>query len=431
MRLIALLCAVCCLVACTDQKPPEAVPVKRSYSYPDTSSDWLNTSGRLYTERRAVSLDGVDIRSACYLLNADNLDLLIHLRNYDARFKGLPDHQWLVQADVFNRQVSDPALPADQLPLRLLPFPGHDQALLQTVRLEPDGSVRDQGAALQLLDPAGTVSPIEGAESLYPVTIDGEGLIHCWQQSALQLDRGLLYSSRDYAAGLQLLDSAGQAADSPLQWLSINADPVSPAHSTVSYLMDLPGNNLPQDVEWKFPYHMSYSAESWLPPLLNLSGNRIATLLFQPDATGPSSRANYNGIFRLATLDPQDGSIHLLEEDMPPRLNILLQDDVLFFCRPTNGESTVRWEIWASDPSGLHKRRLYYSDDSVYLNLADLTAGRLLFFRQFFAREDSQPVLYSELLEVSTEGLGKGIVNLERRLAGTVDSPSGIPPINF
>lgn len=431
MRFIILIIVLCNLAGCAERRAAEAPPTKRSYTYPVTDSSWLDVGGRLYTERRAVSPDGVDIRSACYLLNAEELDLLIHLRNYDARFKGMPDHQWLIQADVIDRQVHEPLMPENHIPLRLLPFSEHRRALLQTAELELDGTVLDKPTQLHLLNSDGSLTQVQGADACYPESVDDNALIHAWKISSLQMDKGLVHSTRDYPAGELLLTADGTGANELSKWLSISADPVSPARSSISYFCDLPGNDLREDVEWKFPYHMSYSAESWLPPLFGVSDNRIVTLLFQPDATGPSSRANYNGIFRLVALDPADGSVRLLEEDMPPKLNILLRDDVLFFCRPTNGEETTRWEIWATDPSGLIKRRLYVSDDSIYLNLADIAGDRLLFFRQFFAREDAQPVLFSELLELSTQGLGKGLVNLDKKLGAAVDSPSGIPPINF
>jgi hypothetical protein len=431
MRVIIMIFLLWISAGCADQKAAEAPPVKRSYAYPVSDSSWLDVTGRLYTERRAVSPDGVDIRSASYLRNEDRLDLLIHLRNYDARVKGLPDHQWLVKADVINRQALEVHIAQQAMPLRLLPLPDHSQALVQTAETELDGSVLDKPTRLQLASPDGSLTELPGAAAIYPESVDADVLIHGWKVTSLQLDKGLLHSTRDYAAGELLLKVDGSSAEQLSKWFSISADPVSPARSSISYFCDLPGNDLREDVEWKFPYHMSYSAESWLPPLFLMSGERLVTLLFQPDATGPSSRANYNGIFRLAALDPADGSIRLIEEDMPPKLNMLLRDDVLFFCRPTNGNESTRWEIWATDASGLHKRRLYHSDDSIYLNLADIAGDRLLFFRQFFAREETQPVLFSELLELSTAGLGKGLVNLDKKLGDQVDSPSEIPPINF
>ncbi len=432
MRTAFLLLLLLGLCACADQDQPEQAPLKRSYAYPETDSAWLDTAGQLYTERRAVSPEGVDIRAACYQLAEQSMQFVIQLRNYDARIKDAPDHQWIVQAEVFTGETRELELPDSGIPLRLLPLPDHSRVLMQTATVDPDGRVSDQSTQLMLLTGSGEISKVSGGTSVFPAKLLDDDRLSGWRVSGLQLDRGMLHSIRDWKAGEQYLSLEGAAADNPQATLSISADPVSPARSVVSYLLDLPGTELPTDVQWEFPYHMSYSSESWLPPLFELDSGLLATVLFQPDARGSSSRANYNGLFRLATLDPQDGTVHILHEDIPSKLTILEQDDVLYYCCPTNTDSGTRWEIWATDSIGLHKRRLYLSDDSVYLNLADVSGSRLLLFRQFFAREETQPALFSELLEVSTEGLGRGLARLERRLGGQADgSDSSIPPISF
>ncbi|MCB1219397.1 MAG: hypothetical protein H7A35_10725 [Planctomycetales bacterium] len=431
MRIAPVLFVVFLIASCNQQEqaPPEA---KRVYGYPQAESSWLDTSGRLYTERRAVSPDGVDIRAAAYQISGEDLQLVLQLRNYDARVPDSPDNQWLVQAEVFDKVAEDVELPDGQVPVRMLPTPDHQQVLLQTAIPDADGRVSDQNTHLLLLDAQGESSPISGADSLYPAQFTDSGSLECWTVNALQLDRGLLHSTRKLGDGASWINLDGSEATAPPSWMKVSADPVSPARSMVSYYVDIAGNALPEDVEWNFPYHMSYSSESWLPPLFRLPGGRLATLLFQPDARGPSQRANYNGIFRLATLDPDSGTVNILHEDIPPKLTILEQDGVLFYCCPTDGEESVRWEIWATDVSGLNKRMLFTSDDSIYINLADVAGQRLLFFRQYFAREDTAPVLFSELQEVSTEGLGRGLVQLESRLGGMADGiDSGIPPISF
>ncbi|MEZ5338394.1 MAG: hypothetical protein R3F46_09015 [bacterium] len=420
------------LCGCQQAEQAAELPAKQVVSYPAVESEWLNTSGQVYAERRAVSPDGVDIRAAAYIRSGDELQFLIQLRNYDARIPDTPDNQWLVQADVFQRRVTDLELEEGQIPLRIMAQPDHSAVLVQAAVQDPDGRVSDQTTHLLTLDSSGTATPVAAGDALYPAQFIGDGQLEAWPVDALQLDRGLLHSTRRLADGASWISVSGGEAQRPASWMRISSDPATPARSMVSYYADIPDTALDEDVEWNFPFHMSYSSESWLPPLLRLQDGKLATLLFQPDARGKSQRANYSGLFRLATLDPADGAVRILHEDIPPKLTILEQDGVLFYCCPTNGEESTRWEIWATDPSGLHKRRLHSSDDSVYINLADISGDRLLFFRQFFAREDTAPVLFSELLEVSTEGLGRGLVQLEPKLGGLADGiDSGIPPISF
>ncbi|GEM_PF-1820790 len=435
MRLLAAALLAVALAGCV--LPDQADKSIPTDSQPERitvpESPWLNPAARVDDALRLRTPCGLDLRQASYVLPEGEDQppaALLLLRDYSDRRGDRPDAQTaaLLTLDAGTSDLIETG--ADVLPFAATVSPSKLAWAVASADFS-DAPTADQ-ASIVLGGGGVLVFPpdAEADERLLPLGfIDDHSLI-CRRVTAMQLDNGLLAASLDWqgparryraAGGLWIDDDSGLfAANAPrsrLAGYTIDYEPVLPAQATISYRTALSARPGSEQELAVLPYHVSYTAFEWRPPLAWVSENQLATVQFLPAPAGEEPRGNYQGLFRLVVTDVRDAVPVLVEDHLPAGLPFVAADGVLFYTRQHPAGDGMQWELWAASVDGLNKQRLWASDgETIYLSVEDQYGGRrLLVHRQMVDLSGADPELHSELREFSLGPLKGGMVKLDLR----------------
>jgi hypothetical protein len=391
----------------------------------------------------------MDIRQALYTMSGSETEptVLLRLRDYNKRRDGQPDPQHIALLKAQSRETQQFILDSEIAPLDIIVSPQRSAWALSALDLA--GGVQPSHAPLVVLtrEVSGNGLRIEGDEQLLPLGFIDEYTLFARQVKAVQVDGGLSATSLDWQEQgwrLRLGNSkwtntdinvfVSQPGGSMAAGYTIDYDPVLPGQAMIHYTVgsQIVGNS--SILTFSIPYHVSYTAFPWQPPLAWADDSTIATVQFLPNATGKSSRANYQGLFRLVCVSIE-GVTTLVEDHLSPGLPVVASNGVLFYTRQEPGDAGASWELWAASADGLRKQRLWQVEgECLYLSVEDVLDGqRLLAQRQYIEVKAGVPELHSELREFSLAPLSSpeailDFAPLESPRQATADSDGLIVP---
>jgi len=416
-----------------------------------TLSPWLNPEAVITSATRLVTPHGMDIRQALYVTASDEPEptVLLRFRDYSERRDGQPDAQHIALLKAQSRETQQFILDGEITPLEIIVSPKRGAWALSALDLA-DG-VQPSHAPLVVLarEALGDELRIESDDQLLPLGFIDEYTLFAREVKAVQIDGGLPAISLDWQGQcwrLRLGDKAWANTDINVfvpqhggitaAGYTIECDPVLPGQAMIHYTVGshIVGNS--SILAFSSPYHVSYTAFPWQPPLVWVDGSTVATVQFLPDATGKSSQANYQGLFRLVCVS-LEGVTTLVADHLSPGLPVVAGNGVLFYTRQEPGDAGASWELWAASADGLRKQRLWQAEgECLYLSVEDVLDGqRLLAQRQYIEVKASTPELHSELREFSLVPLSSpeavlDFAPLESPRQATTDSDGlMVPPV--
>lgn len=425
--LLAVLVAGCVLPDQAGESAP-AKPARDEIAKPD--SPWLNPEARIDDALRLRTPCGIDLRQAAYVLpeGEEQPAALLLLRDYSDRRTDRPDAQTAALLALDTGTSSMVETNADIYPFAAT-VSGSKRGWVLASADYTDAATADEASVM--LTGGGELvfaADAEVGERRLPLGfIDDHNLI-ARRVTAMQLDNGLLAASLDWqgpaqryhaASGQWIADASGLfTANAQRSWLAgytVDYEPVLPAQSTIVYHAAPPAQSASARQLAVLPYHVSFTAFEWRPPLVWASEHQLATVQFLPAATGQDTRGNYQGLFRLVVTDVRDAAPVLVEDHLPAGLPFAAADGALFYTRQQPADDGTQWELWAASVDGLHKQRLWTTDgDTIYLSVEDqYDAQRLLVHRQMVDLSGTDPELHSELREFSLGPLTGGTIKLD------------------
>lgn len=426
---------------------------------PAHASAWLNPEAAIESAVLLITPAGTDLRQAAYLRqSAESRGLLVMLRDYTTRTPGKPDPQQITRV-----QLDDGAFEAIQLedgaqPLGFRVSPSRTRWLCNYLAGLDQAGVGEAALHTAVAEQDEAPEVFGARDDLFALGFVDDDTFLGRKVKAAQLEGGLVALSLDWGAeaeqgilagGLYESTAAGSFVPGPSRGLragyEIAYDPALPKEARITYAVERRAG-AGQQQRWSFDYHVSYSPFEWLPPLVWLDEDSLATIMFRPDAAGRSAKANYRGAFNVVALDVGSGETRLIANQALPDLPLAAADGVLFHTLVVGGPDAARWELWARSADGLDMQRLWASDDAVYLSVEDVLEGRrLAVHRQYFEIVGGQPELRSELREFSLDPMPE--IELPIRLDGsagqltrveeagpdvlTPSSPGEPPPISM
>lgn len=417
---------------------------------PSTLSPWLNPEAVIASATRLVTPHGMDIRQALYITSGNEPEpaVLLRLRDYNKRRDGQPDPQHIALLKAHSRETQQFILDSEIMPLKIIVSPKRGAWALSVMGLS-DGAQPSHAPLVVLARMmSGDEFRIEGNENLMPLGFVGEHTLFAREAKAVQIDGGLPTVNLDWQGQgwrLRLGDKTWANTDINVfvpqpdgimaAGYAIDYDPVLPGQAMIHYAVGshMVGNS--SVLTFSSPYHVSYTVFPWQPPLVWVDDSMIATVQFLPDATGKSSRANYQGLFRLVCVSIK-GNTTLVEDHLSPGLPVVASNGVLFYTRQEPGDAGASWELWAASADGLRKQRLWQAEgECLYLSVEDVLDGqRLLAQRQYIEVKAGTPELHSELREFSLAPLSSpeavlGFAPLESPRQATAKSDGlTVPP---
>ena len=445
MRVAAWLLALCVLLLVACIPPRRALQTGGNQDQPssaslDQHSPWLDPEAQIQRRIRLITTRSFDLRQALYLRSsaASGVRIMLRLRDYSVRAEGQCDPQAVSILDPATGRA-DPVLnDAQLLPVNCLS--SYDELHFSITALRHEEQAKPADAPLQLILQADGAAPQSIAlnEKAWPLGYADSKYLFCRKVTAMQLEGGLPAPALDWSnPGLVcgLRDGKLSAAVNPgfastaegSAGYVIQADPSLPANAQINYSASALSQGQRHEQQWSMPYHVSYSAFAWMPPLEWAAPETLVTVAFRPDALGESAREHYLGLFRMVALNVGSGTTTLIEDRLPPYLPIAAGGNVVFYTtKQVDKEGAERWELWASSLDGLDKQLLYTTDDALYLSVEDQTQGRrLLVHRQYMSWLGGAAELHSELLEFSLDPLEGQDASLSLPEGVSVATPSG------
>lgn len=403
---------------------PRRAPATSIPAQPEPSAQaWLDPQAQVATAVRLITPNGVDLRQALYLRQNSGVGIVVLTRDYAKRQDGVSDPQALQLLPTGPGAVQSLDPGAQYLPLQLFPAPSRQSYTLAAI--QRGEGLRLEEAPLLILQPGkgGVLTPLAKANGVFPLGYVAEHLLAC--RSVLHRERqgGLVLLGLDWAGAAQVCDlqhdtlrpaqSASFAVNADASRIGgylLRYDPALPAQAQIEYLCS---GKQQANARWTLPYHVSYDTELWRPPLAFADTTHLVTVGFRPDATGRDAKANYRGLFRIVSLDAENGEQRIIEDRVLPYATLVAGGGLVFYVLKVSTDAGPRWEIWAATVDGLSKQRIWSTTEAEYVTVEDILDGRrLLVQRQFVVVTAAGPELHSELTEVSLGTLeqSEGIV---------------------
>jgi len=384
------------------------------------ASPWLQPQAQISQARRLTTTHGVDVRQAAYVhaAEADALQIAACLRDYNAREPNKPDGQELVLLDPASGERTTLQLPEHYLPMRLHVAADLSEYCLTGLELDPEASLAAAPTKLLCYGAAEEIVTVADERRLFPLGYSAAGQLCCLPVATVQLDGGLPVARLDWTSPpgyvythdgvvqeAGLIAFAAEPDGQRCAGYRISYDPALPAQAAIEYAAYACPDYRCLG-RWTLPYHVSYSAYDWQPPLIWADANTLLTVAFRPDAYGPADKPGSQGLFRLISVSCPGTDARLIADDLPADVGLASTGGVVFYTRPVS-LAEGRWELWVAGLDGLNKQLLWRVEDSVLLSVEAATARRVLVHRQYFEIQGGEPQLHSELREFSLDPLAQ------------------------
>jgi len=391
-------------------------------------SPWTDPGAVISQALRLTTPSGIDLREAVYIVSQDNPaqvggsvpDVVLRLRDYTDRSENKPDQQYLVSMNTTNGGVAKIETADDLIPVSVKANHSRTEWVLNALIPGSNGEVSNATTVIRHYSAEQEPRDIELDAPLHALGFRGDGAILARPLKRTSLDGGLPVVEFDWDSNAKAAnpktniwqETTGKAfllnqSGGSIAGYQISHEPSLPGSSIVSYHLAKPLGSTTEQLVYASPYHITYAKAPWEPVLCWIDDSHLAVIDFLPDATGVSSWANHNGLFRLVSIGTRGKSVALVEDHMSAGLPVIAGGGVVFYTRQNNAGDDSAWELWASSADGLAKQRLWAADgDTIMMAVLDQFNGRrILVQRQYLTVRNDEPLLLSELTEFSLDEL--------------------------